>query len=191
MYADWLHQLQLVGGRSLMSDMFQGAEAYLEMWERAYGVPATSCRPATESFTSTGLGKRLALGEGTVTALYRAGQPVSRPGRTYRYCVAGRAAQGDAVSAVFNARGRISMIASTAPGDRANGVGTGALAIRLGRAARRLSPGVWVESARGTRTAYVYGVRGRRVAYVAVVRGAELGDTSQLSSDLRAAGLAY
>src|SRR5581483_4470888 len=46
MYADWLHDVQLVGGPQVMSDVFHGAQAYLEMWERAYGVPATRCLPA-------------------------------------------------------------------------------------------------------------------------------------------------
>ncbi len=191
MYADWLHQLQLVGGAPLMGDMFQGAEAYLEMWERAYGVPSMSCRPANERFTSAGLGKQLRLGDGTVTALYRAGQPGSRPGRTYRYCVGGGSGRDAGVTAVFNNRARISMIARSAPGDRVNGVGPGSSATRLGRGVRRLSAGVWVESARGSRAAYVYGVRGGRVAYAAVVGATELGDPAQLRSDLSAAGLAY
>ena len=89
MYADWLHQLQLVGGAPLMNDMFQGAEAYLEMWERAYGVPATSCLPSGDKLTRSGIGP-LRLGETTIQALYRAGQPVSRPGtRTATACPAG------------------------------------------------------------------------------------------------------
>jgi hypothetical protein len=188
MYADWLHQLQVVGGAPLMSNMFQGAEAYLQMWERSLGIPSTTCRPASESFTSTGLGKRLQLGDSTVTALYRAGQPVSRPGRTYRYCVAGRASGSAAVTAVFNAHGHISMIASTAPGDRASGVAAGSSAAGLGRA---VLSGVFVRPAPQSRTAFAYGVRGGRVVYVAVIRAAELSDPAQLRSDLKAAGLAY
>jgi hypothetical protein len=86
LYADWLQQLQRVGGRAAMSDMFQGAEAYLETWERAYGVPAPRCVPATGRLTLAGLGKGLRLAEGAVAALYSAGQPGSRPGRSYRYC---------------------------------------------------------------------------------------------------------
>ncbi|HUE26239.1 MAG TPA: hypothetical protein VMP89_05655, partial [Solirubrobacteraceae bacterium] len=190
LYADWLRQLQLVGGAPLMSSMFQGAEAYLEMWERADGIPSSSCRRASERFTNTGLGKQLRLGDGAVTALYRAGQPLSRPGHTYRYCV-GRAATNAAVTAVFNARGRIAMIASTAPGDRAHGIGAGSPAAALGRSARPLLRGVWVESARGSRAAYVYGLRGGRVSYVAVIQAAQLRDPGQLRSDLNAAGLAY
>ena len=40
LYADWLHSLQLAGGKAMMADMFQGAESYLQMWERAVGVPS-------------------------------------------------------------------------------------------------------------------------------------------------------
>ena len=107
LYADWLRQLQLVGGAPLMNDMFQGAEAYLEMWERADGVPATSCLPAADRLTRKGIGP-IRLGESTVQALYRAGQPVSRPGRSYRYCLAGR--PGTPVRAVFDNRGRLAMV---------------------------------------------------------------------------------
>jgi hypothetical protein len=191
MYADWLHQLQLTGGPSLMADMFQGAEAYLEMWERADGVPAVSCRPASERFTSTGLGRGLRLGQTSVTALFRAGQPLSRPGRSYRYCVNGRSSAGAAVRAVFNAGGRISLIASTARGDRIDGIGTGSTVSRLAGAARQLPGGVWTRASGRSHNAYVYGVRDGRVVYVALVRSSELRDPVQLRTDLLAAGLAY
>src|SRR5207244_12589549 len=160
MYADWLRQLQAVGGRPLMNDMFQGAEAYLDTWERAYGGPATSCRPAHERFSSGGLGKALRLGASARTALYRAGQPVSRTGRSYGYCVAGRAGR---VTALFNPRGRTVMIASTARGDRAGGIGPGASASGLSGRARELTSGVWVGGGR-----YVYGVHCGCVCIVAV-----------------------
>ena len=35
MYADWLQELQVLAGPAIMNDMFNGAEAYLEMWQRA------------------------------------------------------------------------------------------------------------------------------------------------------------
>jgi hypothetical protein len=40
MYADWLQELQVLAGPQIMTDMFNGAEAYLQMWERAYGLRA-------------------------------------------------------------------------------------------------------------------------------------------------------
>jgi hypothetical protein len=107
MYADWLHSVQLAGGPALMDSMFQGAEAYLEMWERADGVPSERCLSASDKRTATGLGP-LHLGETTAQALYRAGQPVSRPGHSYRYCVSGRS--GAPVQAVFDRRGRLARV---------------------------------------------------------------------------------
>ena len=189
MYADWLHDLQVVGGQPIMADMFQGAEAYLETWERAYGVPAMSCRPGRERFTNAGLGRAIRLGESTVTALYRAGQPMSRPGRSYRYCVTGRASRGAAVIAVFNARGRIAMIASTAPQDRASGIAPGTPARRLGRRAHRLMPGVWVGRKLRAGARYVYGIRAGRVDFVAITTARELHRAARLRSDLQAARL--
>jgi hypothetical protein len=107
MYADWLHSLQLAGGAPLMADMFQGAEAYLEMWERADGVPSTRCLAASDRLTRTGIGP-IRVGATAVQVLYRAGQPVSRPGHSYRYCVSGR--RGAPVQAVFNSRGRVTTV---------------------------------------------------------------------------------
>jgi hypothetical protein len=110
LYADWLHGLQLAGGNAMMHDMFQGAESYLEMWERAVGVPSTSCFAPRTRFSAHRFGRRLRLGETTRQALFSAGQPVTRPGRSFRYCVAGSRSRH--VSAVFNRRGRLVLIAS-------------------------------------------------------------------------------
>lgn len=35
LYADWLQELQVLAGPAIMNDMFHGAEAYLQMWQRA------------------------------------------------------------------------------------------------------------------------------------------------------------
>jgi hypothetical protein len=103
MYADWLRQLQLTGGRPVMKDMFNGAEAYLEMWERAYGVPTRHCQSAKA------LGTSLRLGDTPRRALYRAGQPASRVGRSYRYCAAG----GGHAAIVFGRSGRVVLAVMT------------------------------------------------------------------------------
>jgi hypothetical protein len=189
MYADWLHELQVLGGRPMMADMFQGAEAYLETWERADGVPATSCRPAREQFSSRGLGRSIRLGDNSEAALYRAGQPLSRPGRSYRYCVSGRAGSRAGVTAVFDAGGRIATIASTAPGDRAGAIAPGSSVRRLSRRAHRLATGVWVGAKLRGGARYVYGVRAGRIRFVAVTTASELRRPARLSSDLTAAGL--
>src|SRR6202022_1931340 len=54
MFPDWLQELQVLAGRPVLDDMFHGAEAYLQMWERAYGVPATTCQPSSGRFGGGG-----------------------------------------------------------------------------------------------------------------------------------------
>jgi hypothetical protein len=189
MYADWLQDLQVVGGRPMVADMFQGAEAYLQMWERADGVRATSCLPARTRFSSTGLGRAIRLGDGSASALYRAGQPVSRPGRSYRYCVAGRSGRGRNVIAVFNARGRVAIVASTARANVAGGIRPGAPVRSLLHRARQLTRGVWIGRKLRGGARFIYGVRGARVRFVAVTTAHEAHSAARLRSDLRAAGL--
>jgi hypothetical protein len=184
MYADWLQELRILGGRQMMADMFRGAESYLQTWERAYGVPLGHCRPAGERFTHAGLG-RLGLGAGSQTLLYRAGQPSSRPGRSFRYCVRG----GGRAAVVFSARGRAVLVASTARGDRAAGVGPGASAGGLAGRTTSAGGGVLVGSGAPGASRFVYGVHGGRVRWVAVAAGSEVGSARRLHADLRAAGL--
>src|SRR5207244_3408075 len=117
MYADWLNELQVLGGVAMLNDMFNGAEAYLETWERAFGVPLAACRPSRERFTSRGPGKGLRLGAGFDKVLLAAGQPLSRPGRSFRYC----AGRGQDV-VVFDGRGRAVLVASPGTRSRAGGV---------------------------------------------------------------------
>ncbi len=79
------------------------------MWERATGVPMTNCISARTRFSASGFGPRLRLGETTTQALFSSGQPVTRLGRSFRYCVAG--SRSGQVSAVFDRRGRLVLIA--------------------------------------------------------------------------------
>jgi hypothetical protein len=189
MYADWLHDLQVVGGNQMMADMFQGAEAYLETWERADGLPTRA------RFSAAGLGRTLRLGDTAQAALFRAGQPTSRPGRSFRYCVSGGSASGGSasgarVAGVFNATGKVALIAGTARGDTANGIAPGARTARLRtRGAHRVASGLWAgrKLAHGAR--YVYGVRGGRVRFVAVAGAGQVRKLMTLRSALRAAGV--
>jgi hypothetical protein len=96
MYADWLEELRILGGPPIMNDMMGGAESYLETWERASGVPAIGCRPAAL--------RALRVGNSSSTVLKKAGQPASRPGRSFRYC-------GGKVRVVFNSKNRVASIA--------------------------------------------------------------------------------
>jgi hypothetical protein len=175
MFPDWMQELQTLAGRPILADMFHGAEAYLEMWERAYRVPAASCRPFYGSLGSTGAGA-VRLGAGAESVLFAIGQPAARPGRSFRYCVNGSARS--AFDVVFRGSGHAGLIATTAPGyhagtlqvgDRVGGV----RGVRFGA----IHPGGW---------RFVYRVRAGRVTFIGV---AARGTRSQVLSDVRAAGV--
>jgi hypothetical protein len=191
MYPDWLQELQVLAGRPIVADMFRGAEAYLQMWERASGVPATTCRPASERFSPAGLGA-IRLGMASARLLLGAGQPSARPGNVYSYCVAGSGNAGASVKAVFTRRGTVGLVVSTAAGDRAGAISAGVPAALLGTT-RAWSGGtaVWVGPSLRGGARYIYGVAGGRVRYVAVLASRAIGARAgTLRGYLRAAGVA-
>ncbi len=96
MYADWLDELRVLAGKPILTDMFRGAEAYLEMWERAYGVAPSHCLPASQV-------RKLHRRQTFESVLYAAGQPLSRPGNSYRYCVI----SGRRLTVMFDRAGRV------------------------------------------------------------------------------------
>ncbi|GGO74453.1 hypothetical protein GCM10012276_22510 [Nocardioides deserti] len=89
LYPDWVEDLRKVAGRDgadIVDDMARGAEAYLQTWERAYGVRPDSCR-------NPGLRKQLSAverlvrpGMTTTAVMRKVGQPYQRLGTTYRFC---------------------------------------------------------------------------------------------------------
>jgi hypothetical protein len=174
MFPDWMQELQTLAGRPIMTDMFHGAEAYLQMWERAYGVPAGACRPFYGGLGGQGAGA-LRLGAGVQSVLYASGQPAARPGRTFRYCVTG--ASRSLVDVVFRGSGHAGLIATTAPGYRA---GT----LQVGHHVRG-RPGVRLGKTHHGGWRYVYRVRARRITFIAV---AARGSRRQVLSDVRASG---
>ena len=73
--------------------MARGAEAYLQMWERADGDPdRLPLGPRAVHPHAGSAGAR--LGAGHASLLRRAGQPTARGARVWRYCVSGRATDG-------------------------------------------------------------------------------------------------
>jgi hypothetical protein len=154
LFPDWVEDLRRQAGSQIVADLARGSEAYLQMWERAVGVPHGRCLPKRAKLTARGLGK-LRIGDSAKQVLRRAGQPDRRAGRTYRYCVGGPKGKGK-VTAVFDRRGRLELIRSTAPGHEAGGVEVGD---RLGRAASRRARG-------GVR--FVYAAESGRVISVGV-----------------------
>jgi hypothetical protein len=162
LYADWFADLRRIGGPTLARDMWNGAEAYLEMWERADGVPAPDCAAAVRSLSPRGLGA-LRLGEDWRTLLRRSGQPQQRT-RAWSWCTKGRLNRGAADVAVLSDAGTVQLVGSTARGRRAAGIAVGATAARLARSTRSIGAGVRTRVA--GRVAWVYVVRRGRVRAV-------------------------
>jgi microsomal dipeptidase-like Zn-dependent dipeptidase len=164
LYADWFEDLRRHGGKRLSRDMWNGAEAYLEMWERAKGIRTPGCRPIHGAITAQGLG-RLRLGSRWKTLLRRAGQPQQRT-RAWSWCVRGGRNGRAADVAELSPNGRVELVASTARGRSAGRIPVGASAQRLAGAAHPAAGGVFVR--RAGRTTYVYTVRRGRVRAVGV-----------------------
>jgi hypothetical protein len=190
LYPDWVEDLRMIAGQEIVDDMARGAEAYLQMWERAVGVPGPSCRAARDRFTRRGLGRlRLGLADGAL--LRRAGQPARRPGRAWRWCVKGKRNRAAKVVAVLSPKGRAVMVASNARGHRARGIGRG---VGIRSAAYGISgdppPNKRLVLRRaGGGKRFVYGVRRGRVRFVAVVSRGLAADRKRLRAHLRLAGL--
>jgi hypothetical protein len=182
LYPDWVEDLRKLAGEEIVKDLGRGAEAYLQMWERAEGIPA-GCGPARARLTRRGLAGAW-LGDTSGMLLRRAGQPRQRPGRAWTWCVNRRGR----MTSVLTPGGRVALVASTAPGHRALGVRTGMRASRLSRRVRRFGRGVLVRRAREGKR-FVYGVRRGRVAYVGVASPAAAPSPGALQGYLKLAGL--
>jgi microsomal dipeptidase-like Zn-dependent dipeptidase len=149
LYADWFADLRDLGGPQLAKDLWEGAEAYLEMWERADGVPTPDCAKARRTLGPRGIGG-LRVGSDWQTLLRAAGQPATRDGDTWSWCGTDTAA--------LSADGRVQLVASRARGRSAGGVKVGA----------RMRGASGVRVVRHGGHVWVYDVRGGRVRAVAV-----------------------
>jgi hypothetical protein len=163
LYPDWIQDLRMLAGDAIVRDMGRGAEAYLQMWERATGVPGPDCRSTHARFTGGGLGE-LRLGDRPQDVLERAGQPERRT-RVWRWCVDGRKNRDARVAAVFSPGGKVRLVATTARSHRALGVTVGDDVGELGRRAER-SGGLHIGEL--GRSSVVFGERGGKVDFIAV-----------------------
>lgn len=174
LYADWLEDLRRVGGKPLADDMWAGAEAYLQMWERASGIVTNRCFFHQDGMKRRGRGP-IRLGENWQEVLRRAGQPQQR-GRAWSWCVKTKENRTKADVAVFSQSGIVELVGSTARGRNALGIGMGRRTKAI-RRARKIGGGVLVRRA-GNR-AFVWATRGGRVRAVGVT-------TSRFASNRRA-----
>ncbi len=118
LYPDWIQDLTKVAGagkkadgKAIFDDMTRGAEAYLQMWERAVGIAPDSCR-------NPGLRKSVAqvkalvrTGMTTQQVMTRVGQPFERLGTSYGVCATAPGKPRVMVHVQFSPRGRVTSVA--------------------------------------------------------------------------------
>jgi microsomal dipeptidase-like Zn-dependent dipeptidase len=166
LFPDWVEGLRQLGGDAIVNDMANGAEAYLQMWERAEGVPPPTCRARTARLRTRGV-RRVHVGLAHGKLLRQAGQPQTRRGRVWRWCVNGRSIAKVRVTAVLTPAGRSALVATNARGQRAAKIGVGDRLGRIRARTKPFGPGLRIRPAGGDRS-YLYGMRNRRVAFAAV-----------------------
>ena len=169
LYADWVADLQHVGGDQIIEDMAGATDAYLETWERAVGVPDRACQRRRGAMRSAGY-RKVDLKLNPVKLLKRAGQPEERPKRSYRYCIKGKKNKRAELTAVFtkSAKPRVALVATDARTHRIRGIHPGGRASALPDGAKKLGRGVYVQKAKGKPSRFVFGVKRGKVKFVGV-----------------------
>ncbi len=159
LFPDWVEALRKLGGDEIANDMANGAEAYLQMWERAVGVPGPKCRSRTARLRSRGV-RRIDVGLAANAFLRRAGQPQQRGGRVWRWCVNKRAIERTRITAVLTPNGRSALVATNARGQRAGKIGVGDPVKRVAGGENRPPAASGRCGPEGQR--FVYGTRARQ-----------------------------
>ncbi|MCA1834310.1 MAG: hypothetical protein ABR548_07395 [Actinomycetota bacterium] len=103
LYPDWIADLGKIAGSQILTDMGRGAEAFLQMWERAVGIAPDGCREDVDDVQDQVLAG-VTPGMPWNQVLEIVGQPSSRQGAEYHYCLTG--ARTGVVS--FDASGTVS-----------------------------------------------------------------------------------
>ncbi len=106
LYPDWIEDLRKIAGDRIVEDMARGAEAYLQMWERAYGVKPDSCGSPKLRKKARFFNKKVRKGNSWWKVVQRAGQPHRRAGKTFTYC----AAKGKKATVTFTAGGKVKKV---------------------------------------------------------------------------------
>lgn len=91
-YPDWIEDAAHVAGAdgdALKDDMWRGAEAYLQTWERAEGIAPDSCRNPDLRRARSSFVELARPGLSVRQLMMRVGQPYQRLGSEFTYCVTG------------------------------------------------------------------------------------------------------
>ena len=110
LYPDWVEDLRQVAGAdgdAIVEDMTRGAEAYLQMWERAQGIAPDSCRNPGLRLAVARLMRVVRPGMTTRQVMQAVGQPFTRSGRRYGVCAKTTTDPNVRMTVEFNRAGRV------------------------------------------------------------------------------------
>jgi hypothetical protein len=120
LYPDWIQDLTEVAdaqhpgdGARIRDDMARGAEAYLQMWERAEGIAPDSCRNPDLRKRVAVVRSRIRPGMTTPQVMRAVGQPYTRLGSTYGFCARTATDPRVPVRVTFSPAGRVLGLRST------------------------------------------------------------------------------
>ena len=116
LYPDWIQDLTKVAGgaegREIFDDMTRGAEAYLQMWERAEGIAADSCRNPGLRQSVTAVTRLVRAKMTTRQVMERVGQPFRRLGSEFGVCAKAPGKPKVMVTIRFSPKGRVTSVSS-------------------------------------------------------------------------------
>jgi hypothetical protein len=105
MYPDWLQDLKMLAGPAIVKDMYRGPEAYLQMWERAYGAKSDACSTASYKHSKRFFGAHVKKGASWWKVVQTVGQPHRRLGEKFSYC-----SLGGPVTVNFTKAGKVASV---------------------------------------------------------------------------------
>lgn len=114
LYPDWVEDLRQVAGgkagRAIVDDMSRGAEAYLQMWERAEGIAPDSCRNPDLRRPVSRVQRLVRRGMSTKAVMKAVGQPFTRLGTSYGICARTAKDKKVPVTIVFTKSGKVKAV---------------------------------------------------------------------------------
>ena len=186
MFPDWWEDIRSAGGAAAVRDMARGAEAYLQEWERVYGI-RHGCKSRLKRITRHGLA-HVRLGDSAAQLLRRAGQPTVRGNYGWSWCVRGKKNRHRRLAAALTRHGKVAFFGTDSVNADAKRIRVGDPASRLRGNARRLGGGLFVRGT-GPRKRFVYGVRRGRVRFVGLATRAASKNRATLRRYVRLAKL--
>ncbi|HSK33495.1 MAG TPA: hypothetical protein VK903_08425, partial [Propionicimonas sp.] len=105
LYPDWIQDLKMQAGEDIVKDLYRGPEAYLQMWERAYGIKPNACSNPATRLSPSAIRTRAKRGMTSWQTLQAIGQPDRRLGSTFSYC-----STGGKMSVRFDGAGKVTSV---------------------------------------------------------------------------------